>query len=559
MSVEIVAGDVRDWAAKYDGQPFHALLSDPPYELGMMGRDWDSSGVAFDPAMWRGLSQHLLPGAFLFAFGASRTYHRLAVALEDSGLRMHPSVFVQGVGDVCLPSLWSWVTGGRMPKATRIDVAVDKATGETQRWGQRDGYNYAQDVARTWEGHRYGGQALRPLVEPVICAMKQYSGKPVDSITSTGAGAIDVDGSRIGGGVDKATGGAAEGSYGGGRFPGIERDRTSGRWPPNAAICHAVGCQRVGDKRVTASSAAVRREDLGSMMYGEDRRPAGTVMTSYADADGLETTPDYRCVEGCPVSALDSGAGELSTHGGNVTADMAAMGYAGGNGSTREIEVSTGGPSRFFLNPDWSLEVAEALITANPAKYCATASRAERDAGLLGLVPCLTCGGMDTGAHAVEGNGHSIDKTASSSDRTRHDVAPRRPYRTEAHDKPCRRNPHVATKPIALVRWLAGLLLPPPEYAPRRILIPFSGGGSEIIGAMLAGWEDIVAVEQSQEYVDIARHRVEFWKRHGDKALDVANQRRKAAPVSTGEGQRPKPRNDQQPDLFDLFNIEGAT
>ena len=73
------------------------------------------------------------------------------------------------------------------------------------------------------------------------------------------------------------------------------------------------------------------------------------------------------------------------------------------------------------------------------------------------------------------------------------------------------RNPHPTVKPIALTKWLATLLLPPPEYAPRRILIPFGGVWSEAIGAMLAGWEEIVVVEIGQEYNDIGQARMELW------------------------------------------------
>lgn len=70
----------------------------------------------------------------------------------------------------------------------------------------------------------------------------------------------------------------------------------------------------------------------------------------------------------------------------------------------------------------------------------------------------------------------------------------------------------MTVKPIALTRWLATLLLPPPEYAPRRILVPFAGVMSEAIGAMLAGWEEIVAIELDESYCEIGRARLRFWQ-----------------------------------------------
>jgi DNA modification methylase len=84
------------------------------------------------------------------------------------------------------------------------------------------------------------------------------------------------------------------------------------------------------------------------------------------------------------------------------------------------------------------------------------------------------------------------------------------------------RNPHPTVKPIALTRWLATLLLPPAEYAPRRLLNPFAGSGSEAVGAILAGWEHVTAIEREAEYVKIAQRRIEYWQNKPQQAaLDL--------------------------------------
>jgi len=70
------------------------------------------------------------------------------------------------------------------------------------------------------------------------------------------------------------------------------------------------------------------------------------------------------------------------------------------------------------------------------------------------------------------------------------------------------RNHHPTLKPIALTRWLARLIMPPTEGA--QLLVPFSGAGSEMIGAILAGWTNVTGIEQDAEYVEIARARVAF-------------------------------------------------
>ena len=85
MKPVIEQNDVLEWAKTYDGPKFHALICDPPYELGFMGRQWDKSGIAFNPETWAALTEHLHPGAFGMAFASTRGWHRMAVAIEDAG------------------------------------------------------------------------------------------------------------------------------------------------------------------------------------------------------------------------------------------------------------------------------------------------------------------------------------------------------------------------------------------------------------------------------------------------------------------------------------------
>lgn len=74
-------------------------------------------------------------------------------------------------------------------------------------------------------------------------------------------------------------------------------------------------------------------------------------------------------------------------------------------------------------------------------------------------------------------------------------------------------NRHPTLKSIDLTTYLATLLLPPLEYAPRRILVPFAGAGSEMIGCLKAGWEEIVGIELTAEYIPIIEARFEYYKK----------------------------------------------
>lgn len=85
-------------------------------------------------------------------------------------------------------------------------------------------------------------------------------------------------------------------------------------------------------------------------------------------------------------------------------------------------------------------------------------------------------------------------------------------------------NIHIAVKPIKLMQWVATLLLPPASYAPRRLLVPFSGSGSEMIGGFLAGWEVVHGIENEPNHVRIANRRLPWWAaRAGTGAAEQVN------------------------------------
>ena len=184
------------------------------------------SGIAFRYETWEALAKHLHPGAFGMAFASARGWHRLAVAIEDSGMQIHPSIF-------------GYSYGSGFPKASRIDSQCQKRRGVVkcqngkcisndamvnlpyaERW-----YWYGHEKAT--EGHRYGLQALKPALEPIIVFQKPYEGKPVECITETGAGALWGDGGRVGTG-DNLGGGTFGGIFGNGQ-PAAKEGHPSGR------------------------------------------------------------------------------------------------------------------------------------------------------------------------------------------------------------------------------------------------------------------------------------------------------------------------------------------
>lgn len=418
--IDLISADVLEWAANYTGPKFHALLCDPPYHLhdgnpnakgGFMGKQWDGGDIAFDPATWAALAEHLHPGGFIMAFASSRGWHRLACAIEDAGLRIHPSIF-------------GWAQGSGFPKATRIDTQIDKAagakregTGESRHrnvkpYDDSNGWNAnnttgnfeytapATPLAAVWEGHRYGGQALKPALEPIIVAQKPCAGRPVDSITATGAGALWVDGGRVATRDDCARPGPVldirGGRFGSGPKPRIDRPESengnpAGRWPPNFVLTHVPpapcpcaaytpdgapvagcrecggtgtrpGCERVGVRRVRTSShsqGAARGQTIPKGAQGDVYSPfENTVNTSHVDADGLEAVAEFLCREECPVRRLGEQSGERAGAVSNGRAQNGAA-FDVGSHAQRPGPSDTGTAARFFPNISWELNVAE--------------------------------------------------------------------------------------------------------------------------------------------------------------------------------------------------------
>ena len=147
-----------------DGVQVDSVVTDPPYELGFMGRSWDSTGIAFQKETWELAYKLLKPGGHLLAFSASRNYHRMAVAIEDVGFEIRDQMM--------------WLYGSGFPKSMNVGKAFDKKLGNSE-----------------WEGW---GTALKPAHEPIVMARKPLSEKSiVDNVLKHGTGAINIDECRI--------------------------------------------------------------------------------------------------------------------------------------------------------------------------------------------------------------------------------------------------------------------------------------------------------------------------------------------------------------------------
>ena len=148
-----------DVISRLPDESIDSIVTDPPYELGFMGKAWDSTGIAYSIELWRQCLRVLKPGGHMLAFSGSRTYHRMAVAIEDAGFDIRDQIM--------------WVYGSGFPKSLNI--------------GKQAG-------CEAWEGW---GTALKPAHEPIVLARKPISGTIANNVLLHGTGALNIESSRV--------------------------------------------------------------------------------------------------------------------------------------------------------------------------------------------------------------------------------------------------------------------------------------------------------------------------------------------------------------------------
>ncbi len=216
---QIRIGDSREVLKDYPDNHFDSVVCDPPYALesvvkrfggkdaapakfgkdgafsrqskGFMGQTWDTGETAFDPEFWQEVMRVMKPGAHLLAFSGSRTYHRLATAVEMAGFEIRDQIM--------------WLYGSGFPKS--------------------------HDAGDGW------GSALKPAHEPIVMARKMFRGTIKGCVEKWGTGGINIDGCRVEGEpwkAHQATGLASVKSFTKGSAPVIEKSpHDLGRFPAN--------------------------------------------------------------------------------------------------------------------------------------------------------------------------------------------------------------------------------------------------------------------------------------------------------------------------------------
>ena len=194
---KIINGNSLEVLDTLEENSITSIITDPPYELGFMGKGWDKSGIAYNVELWKKALRVLKPGGFLLAFGGSRTYHRIAYAIEDAGFEIRDTIM--------------WLYGSGFPKSMNIGLAIDKKNGvESEVIGKgrcdknrlmgglrnetHDTSFEIKQAQNEWAGW---GTALKPAYEPIIVARKPFKSNLIDNILKNGVGGINIDECRV--------------------------------------------------------------------------------------------------------------------------------------------------------------------------------------------------------------------------------------------------------------------------------------------------------------------------------------------------------------------------
>lgn len=499
MSYKILHGSNLDILPTLPDNSVDSIVTDPPYELGFMGKSWDSSGIAYSTELWGECLRVLKPGGHLLAFGGSRTWHRIAVAIEDSGFQVRDSI--------------AWLYGSGFPKSLDISKAIDKNNGKPKptedfkqflRAGKAKAGLTSDQIDKAlgftsavFSSHYVGNnpQIGYPTKEKYQ-TLKELLGldDSFDYLIEWAEAQREVIGQKTG---TKSVDGAGHGIVPGGITQAVSLDITAPATPEaqqwegwgtalkpafepvvvarkpligtvaENVLTYGTGGLNIDGSRIAGEVPSVpQRDKHGFSALGDGVGRSGEMSEPHAAG----RWPANVILDPYTAELLDEQSGIRP--GGNFPTQRGS-GVATGFGKGQPTEGGArsmndiGGASRFF--------------------YVAKASKRDRNEGLEELEP----------------QRHSDRENAEG-------VGGDNPRNRTNHAK---QNFHPTVKPTDLMRYLVKLVTPPGGV----VLDPFTGSGSTGKAAILEGF-DFIGIELTEEYLPIIEGRLAHAERLATEA-----------------------------------------
>ena len=303
---ELLLGDNKELLEKIEDESIDALVTDPPYLINFMGKDWDKeNSPAGDADFWALVLKKMKPGAHGLIFGHSRQHHRVMIALEDAGFEIRD----------CL----MWMYGSGFPKSHNIGAAVDKLEGnERKEIGKNPNHRETDALYKLgfqggrgsgtitkgdseWEGW---GTALKPAYEPIIMVRRPIEKKLTiaKNVLKHGVGGINIDACRVGTDEDfskvqprniQKLNSLSHDENSESHKKAKEKLQQLGRFPANVMFSHHPDCKKVGETEET--------------IIGGNKGKSGFA-EGYESGDFTKTKSKidlYDCHDDCAVSILN--------------------------------------------------------------------------------------------------------------------------------------------------------------------------------------------------------------------------------------------------------------
>ena len=467
MKYQILTGNNCDVLRQFPDNHFDSIVTDPPYGIDFLGKAWDANTGALET--YQECLRVLKPGGHILAFSAARTYHHLAITLEQAGFEIRDQIM--------------WIYSSGFPKSQDIGKSIERSEGKKKKKVVADRYEGSNEVIEGSFGSGHGkcskckkdvvaarilgqrqacpedgceynemykpadnawagwGTQLKPAHEPIALARKPIKLSIARNCQTHGVGALNIDATRIQGLTEKEL-----------------------NWTPQR--------QQAGDNTEigTFGASGLIGQEV-SMFNDKGRFPSNVI----------GEIPDYQKYFYCPkVSRAErhigfDDPGPLFPGMSRVEVNMGGL----TNSSDKNKTNTRGDVEKRGIKTHWQMaeEMGGSLVDheGNPTR-----------SGNKALIPGV--GDIYT---------HSLSKKYE--DWCKQNNKP----------MPNSGNNHPTVKPIELMKYLIKLVTPPGG----TVLDPFNGSGSTGCAAVELGY-DYTGIELDLKYVDIARKRIQAWYEH---------------------------------------------
>lgn len=511
--VTLYLGDCVEVMATLPADSVDSIVTDPPYGLGFMGKAWDALPPGEEWA--RECLRVLKPGGHLLAFGGTRTWHRLAVAVEDAGFELRDSI--------------AWLYGSGFPKSLDVSKAIDKAAGAERptyaraafggTFSDDGGTTYGTaidgtpitDAAREWQGW---GTALKPAFEPIVVGRRPLIGTVAANVLMHGTGALNIDGCRVGDeerhNPSARTNGLAAPVMTTGR-------ETTGRWPANVVLDPAAAAELDAQTGIMRDGVAVRRNGGGGAKaehvyaggWGSGGPDAGYGGSGGASRFFFVPGRQGSTLGSCdPVSTAETTSSPPRPSVDSAPGDAATSARPGTSpaSSTAPSTIGTASGSRPSAAPG-TQEIPSTASECSPESPQPSSTPSAGPANH--AVPIEPTGTTRITTSPSISSGSADDATSSATSRSAEAGAAGFPSFRYQAKAPRSERPvvnglsHSTVKPLTLMRWLVRLVTPPGGV----VLEPFLGSGTTAQACELEGFR-CIGVEREQQYMDLVRARL---------------------------------------------------